>query len=153
MKEYAGVWIDRNNAIIVSVLGEEHSITTVKSNLDETAQVPREPQDADYSCYNDIADKIVMRGRQEDRLQGYYLSVADSLRDAFGIIILGPDDLKTGLAGVIKNMLGESKIAAVEWADSMDKNLIAARVKTFFCDHEEDNPRPEKPGNTRRNIA
>ena len=134
-KNDAGLWIDRRNAVIVSITDEGEAIERVKSNVERkvrlsggsrTAKTPYGPQ------------QVAVDGKQEDRikrqLREYYQEIIRRIQDANQILILGPGEAKIEIKKEIQKSreLALRKIS-VEPADKMTEKQIAAKVRQFFA--------------------
>ncbi len=134
-KNYAGLWIDRREAIVVSITDEGETITKIESDIERkvrlsggsrTAKTPYGPQ------------QVSVDGKQEQRLKRqlrqYYQVIIRRIKDANKILIFGPGEAKTELKKEIENFkeLALTKIT-VEAADKMTERQIAAKVRQFFC--------------------
>ena len=134
-KNDAGLWIDRRNAVIVSITDEGETIERVKSNVERkvrlsggsrTAKTPYGPQ------------QVAVEGKQEDRikrqLREYYQEIIRRIQDANQILILGPGEAKIEIKKEIQKSreLALRKIS-VEPADKMTEKQIAAKVRQFFA--------------------
>ena len=134
-KNDAGLWIDRRNAVIVSITDEGETIERVKSNVERkvrlsggsrTGKTPYGPQ------------QVAVDGKQEDRikrqLREYYQEIIRRIQDANQILILGPGEAKIEIKKEIQKSreLALSKIS-VEPADKMTEKQIAAKVRQFFA--------------------
>ena len=134
-KNDAGLWIDRRNAVIVSITDEGETIERVKSNVERkvrlsggsrTAKTPYGPQ------------QVAVDGKQEDRikrqLREYYQEIIRRIQDANQILILGPGEAKIEIKKEIQKSreLALRKIS-VEPADKMTEKQIAAKVRQFFA--------------------
>jgi hypothetical protein len=133
-KNYAGLWIDRHKAFIVSITDEVETIKRIDSDIERkvrlsggsrTAKTPYGPQ------------QVSVDGKQEERikrqLRHYYQEIIRRIQDANEILILGPGEAKTGL----KKELEKSKELAlkkitVQPTDKMTEGQIVARVRQFF---------------------
>ena len=133
-KNYAGLWIDRRQAIIVTITDEGENIERVRSDIERkvrlsggsrTGKTPYGPQ------------QVSVDGKQEERikrqLRRYYLEIIRRIRDASKILILGPGEAKAELK---KEMEKSKELAAkkttMESADKMTEKQIAAKVRQFF---------------------
>jgi len=141
MKKYAGIWLDRREAFVVSIstsivsgFGDQEMIERIESDIERRVRLsggsrskktPYGPQD------------ISVDGKQEDRikhqLRRYYKEIVRRIRDADQILIFGPGEAKTELKKEIeKSKQLAGRINKIESADKMTKKQIAAKVRTFF---------------------
>ena len=141
MKKYAGIWLDRREAFVVSIststvsgFGDQEMIERIESDIERRVRLsggsrskktPYGPQD------------ISVDGKQEDRikhqLRRYYKEIVRRISDADQILIFGPGEAKTELKKEIeKSKQLAGRIKKIESADKMTKKQIAAKVRTFF---------------------
>jgi hypothetical protein len=133
-KNYAGLWIDHRQAVIVSITDDAETIKRIDSDIERkvrlsggsrTAKTPYGPQ------------QVSVDGKQEERikrqLRQYYRVILRRIQDANRILIFGPGEAKTELK---KEMEKSRELAAkkitLEAADKMTERQIAARVRQFF---------------------
>ena len=133
-KNYAGLWLDHRQAVIVSITDEGETIKRINSGIERkvrlsggsrTSKTPYGPQ------------QVSVDGKQEERikrqLRQYYRAILRRIQDANKILIFGPGEAKTEFK---KEMEKSGELAAkkitVETADKMTERQIAARVRQFF---------------------
>ena len=133
-KNYAGLWIDHRQAVIVSITDDGETIKRMDSDIERkvrlsggsrTAKTPYGPQ------------QVSVDGKQQERinrqLRQYYQQIIRRIQDAAKILILGPGEAKTELKKEMeKSKELASKKITVEPADKMTERQIAARVRQFF---------------------
>lgn len=133
-KNYAGIWIDHRQAVIVSITDDGETIKRMDSEIERkvrlsggsrSAKTPYGPQ------------QVSVDGKQQERinrqLRQYYQRIIQRIQDATKILILGPGEAKTELK---KEMEKSGELAAkkitVEPADKMTERQVAAKVRQFF---------------------
>ena len=133
-KNYAGLWIDHRQAVIVSITDGVETIKRIDSDIERkvrlsggsrTAKTPYGPQ------------QVSVDGKQQERinrqLRKYYQEIIPRIQDATKILILGPGKAKAELK---KEMEKSKELVAkkitVEPADKMTERQIAAKVRQFF---------------------
>ena len=133
-KNYAGLWLDHRQAVIVSITDEGETIKRINSGIERkvrlsggsrTSKTPYGPQ------------QVSVDGKQEERikrqLRQYYRAILRRIQDANKILIFGPGEAKTEFK---KEMEKSGELAAkkitVETADKMTERQIAASVRQFF---------------------
>jgi stalled ribosome rescue protein Dom34 len=133
-KNYAGIWIDHRQAVIVSITDHGETIKRIVSEIERkvrlsggsrTAKTPYGPQ------------QVSVDGKQQERinrqLRQYYQKIIQRIQDATKILILGPGEAKPELK---KEMEKSGELAAkkitVEPADKMTERQVAAKVRQFF---------------------
>lgn len=133
-KNYAGIWIDHRQAVIVSITDEGETIKRMDSDIERkvrlsggsrTAETPYGPQ------------QVSVDGKQQERinrqLRQYYQEIIQRIQDATKILILGPGEAKTELKKELEKS-GElaAKKITIEPADKMTERQVAAKVRQFF---------------------
>jgi hypothetical protein len=134
-KNYAGLWIDRRQAVIVCITDDGETTLRVESDMERkvrlsggsrTGKTPYGPQ------------QVAVDGKQEQRIKRqlgqYYQEIIRRIQDASKILIFGPGEAKAEL----KKQMEKSKELAikkitVEPADKMTERQIAAKVRQFFA--------------------
>ena len=142
MDKYVGVWLDHRKAYIVSLKKSAHeteiqldeAIITIESGVEKhvrlsggarSAKTPYGPQD--------VAVESKMEDRRKHQLHEYYQQIIWHIQNARKILILGPGEAKGELSKEIKKSKAlAAKLVAVETADKMTENQLAAKVRTFF---------------------
>ena len=133
-KNYAGLWLDHRQAIIISITDEGESIKQIESDIERkvrlsggsrTGQTPYGPQQ--------VAVDRKQEARMKRQLRNYYQEIIRRIRDANKILILGPGEAKTEFKKEMeKSRELATKIAIMEPADKMTEKQIAAKVRQFF---------------------
>ena len=67
-----------------------------------------------------------------NHLNVYYKEVIECLKDAHGILVMGPGEARTEFLKQIKSKDMEARILASEKCDTMTDQQIAARVREYF---------------------
>ena len=74
--------------------------------------------------------------RRRHQLHDYYQNVIHAIRDARGILILGPGEAKVEFEKEIKKTKElSSRIIGVETSDKLTENQLREKVKKFFKDY------------------
>ena len=136
MPKYAGVWIDREKAHIVSLGDGDEKIVLLKSGVDKHVRLAGGSRSkTPYGPQDQVSESTSME-RRKHQLRRYFLQVIDHLKDAEEVIVFGPGETKGELVKEIKRFRGKGRstvIAGVEPADKMTERQIAARVRSFFA--------------------
>jgi len=141
MKKYAGIWLDRRKAIVVSLISDPHSADRVQQLVESVeSDIERKVRLSGGSRSRKTPygpQEIAVDGKMEDRLKRqlkvYYQDIIKKIEDADRIYILGPGEAKIELKKEIqKKREFASKQLQVETADKMTDRQITARVREFF---------------------
>jgi len=128
-----GIWIDRKQAKIVSIIKGKTNLKTIKSEIEDFhvkggsgTRLKGGPQDV-------VQDRKYLE-RQKHQLSDFFQRIIPHIYNADEIIISGPAQtgiqLKTELSK--KHPIINEKIVSVEKADSMTDRQIVAWVKDCF---------------------
>jgi hypothetical protein len=121
MKRNVAVWIDHKEAVIAAIAGETETTSRVTSHVQHGGVSGNE------SGAEDQRDR-----RFANHLRTYYDSVISHIKDAGGILLLGPGEAKHELEKRIQDEgLGE-RIVGVETADKLTDHQVAAKARERF---------------------
>ena len=142
MKNYAGIWVDRRKAFIVSMDRSVYSYDSdsapttleIPSGVEErvpktggmrTAHPPWAPQ---YGVPESRSE-----ARQQRQLNAFFGRLIGAIQTADRILIMGPGETKHGLMRAIRKLPAfASRVAGVETCDKMTPHQIAAKIRAFF---------------------
>jgi len=128
-----GIWLDKNKALIVTITAETETFETVISNVENFhihggsgTRFKGGPQDV-------VQDSRYLE-REKNQFKVYFDELALKIKDADGIIIFGPAEVKDKLKSELEASYSEinAKVKAVQVADSMTDNQVKAWVRDFF---------------------
>jgi stalled ribosome rescue protein Dom34 len=124
MSRAVGVWIDHRKAVIASITGNSEGLRQISSGMEKRVR------------YSGAAQEDSAEDQRDRRFTGhldkYYDEVIACIRDANSILILGPGEAKTELAGRLENQALRGRIVGVETVDKMTDRQVAARVRQRF---------------------
>jgi DeoR/GlpR family transcriptional regulator of sugar metabolism len=119
-----GIWIDRKQAIIVSVMRDRTVLTKLRSSLRSHGR---------YHGTHDSGGERKYEARHEQELAHYLDAVARHVERGDEVLILGPGETKRALArrmGQIKSLTGVTTKSAA--ADKIsDADLVATIRKRY----------------------
>ena len=123
-----GLWIDHRRAVIVTLDGKDDkgTVEEIISGMEKHVR---------YSGGGDVQDGVA--DNQVDRrfnghLDKYYDRVAEHLKDAAAILILGPGEAKVELQKLLAHQGKGGLVAGVQAADKMTDPQLAALVREHF---------------------
>lgn len=121
MKQDVAVWIDHRQAVIASIAGENETTSRVESGVEHTGAAGGE------SVVEDKRDR-----RFANHLRTYYDAVISHIKDANGILLLGPGEAKHELEKQIRDGGFGDRIVGVETADKLTDHQVAAKARDRF---------------------
>ncbi len=131
----AGVWIDTEKAVIVSLKGKGHTIKIVDSLIESRERIPGEKKMFTRFGVQFSNFETKKENRKNHEIQKYLKKVVDEIKDTDEVVLFGPAEMKTELEKFMLNKSIQSPvIRRVETTDSMTQNQIVAWVKDFYED-------------------
>ena len=118
----AGIWIDHNKAVIVSVAGEDDETKVIHSDAENHGQNRSQ------------ADDINLRVATEHR-NIYYGQVISYIQKAESVFLFGPGEAKGELEKRLAKDNPGDRVVTVETTDKMTDPQIVEKVKKHFLHH------------------
>ena len=141
MKKYVGIWLNRREAIVVS-LTKAHTPFSDKPAMIERIESAVErrvrPSGGSRSRKTPYGPQEISVESKQDahirhQLSAYHEVIISRISDADRILIFGPGQAKIQLKKEIEKSADLAKrIQKIESADKMTHKQIAAKVKKFF---------------------
>ena len=136
MKHEVGLWIDRQQAVIVTLNDGTQSVERVEADFEKRGRYTTDMQPEGASApHIDLAEDKHERHTFE-MINHYYETVASHLKDATAVFIMGPGPAKTDFQKVLEHHKFSGQILGVEAADKLTNAQIAAKVRNFFLAHQ-----------------
>ncbi|MCL5128262.1 MULTISPECIES: hypothetical protein [unclassified Algibacter] len=129
----AGIWLDKERAIIVTLYNGDISVNTLLSNMEyfhvhggSGSRLKGGPQDV-------VHDSKYLE-REKHQLKKYFNDIASEIKDDDVIVLFGPAETKIKfnkeLATYHKDL--SAKVKDVVKTDKMTKRQVKAWVKAFY---------------------
>ncbi|MEO8190474.1 MAG: hypothetical protein ABI682_09030 [Acidobacteriota bacterium] len=117
MNRDVAVWIDHKEAVIAAIAGETETTSRVESKVEHGGGArPEDQRDRRFA----------------NHLRTYYDSVISHIKDATGILVLGPGEAKHEFEKRLREEgLGE-RIVGVETTDKLTDHQVAAKARERF---------------------
>jgi hypothetical protein len=133
MKNNLGVWIDGTKAVIVYLAND--TVTEVLANIDSKTNHLSDKEVGNFlGGGHHNGDEKTYEERKKNQTQAYLNNVMSKIKDADGIYVFGPSEMKTHLRTHIEsNKKLATVLKAVDSADKMTENQIVAAVKKQFA--------------------
>ncbi|MGE3465400.1 MAG: hypothetical protein AB7J13_00585 [Pyrinomonadaceae bacterium] len=132
-RKLAGVWIDSSRAVIATLNGNDQDLSILTSDIEGVERIEGEGRPEGRFGGQFIAHEKAKDARRDDSEARFSLDVAEKVRDADQLLIFGPAHMKDKLASTVRSLPQPvPNIRAVETADSMTDNQVAAYVREFF---------------------
>lgn len=132
-RKLVGVWIDSSKAVISTLEGDSESLTVVTSEIEGVERISGEGRPEGRFGGQFIAPEKSKDARRDNSEAGFSSDVAEKIKNADQLLIFGPAHMKNKLESTIRSLQPPvPNIRAVETADSMTDNQVAAYVREFF---------------------
>ncbi|MBM9511903.1 hypothetical protein [Desulfogranum marinum] len=133
MTQKMGIWIDRREAILVSLQDAKTSIERIESNAESHFRPSGGWKASGTSVAQSISKEKTADERRKQQFHKFYQEVIEKTDKSDNIYIFGPGEAKLELVKEIEKIKDRhERIAAVETCDSLTENQIVAQVKSFF---------------------
>jgi len=132
-KRSTGVWLDKEKAIVVTLVNGEISVNTVLSNIEyfhviggSGTRLKGGPQDV-------VQDSKYLE-REKLQLKTYFKTIASEIKDSDAIVLFGPAEIKDKFNKALNTSYKDLSIIVKDGvtADSMTKRQVKAWVKAFY---------------------
>ena len=130
---YKGVWLDRKQAHIITLINTIETCITIPSGIEHFrvrggsgTRLKGGPQDV-------VQDSKYLE-REKHQLKAYFKVIATEIKQADAIVLLGPANIGEKLNKELKThykAIG-SKVKSVKKTDRMTENQIKAWIRDFF---------------------
>jgi hypothetical protein len=125
MTKRVGLWLDRNKAVIVSMVNNIEARRIITSDM------------ANYVLYSDVipgdgSPEEIRDRRFWNHLNEYYDKIIAHIRDAFEIQIFGPEVAKYELQKRLEEEGLSEHVVSVQDAEKMSDIQIATKVRSRF---------------------
>ena len=133
MKNTFGVWIAGTKAVIVNLAND--SVKEVLANIDSKTNHISDKEVGNFlGAGHHNGNEKTYEERKKHQTQSFLNTVMTEIKNADGIYVFGPSEMKTHLRTHIES---DKKLAtvlkAVDSADKMTENQIVAAVKKQFA--------------------
>jgi hypothetical protein len=141
MEKNVGLWIDHEKAYLIELQNSEE-VRRASLTSDVERRVKHIGGGRAVQPYGgfDAPAEIRASRRRANQIKAWCREVIEAVAGADRIFILGPGEAKKELLTEMDkhNGLGK-KVVAMETADQMTENQVAARVREFFLNEGKDN--------------
>lgn len=131
---YIGLWIDHKQAIIVDMNNNGEMLRRIPSHADSKIRLSGGYGGATPYAPQDVASERRLERRRKLQLHKYYQRVIRNIRQADGIVIMGPGQAKIELVKEMRSSNDLSKkILGVEAANRMTDSQLRARLRNALA--------------------
>ncbi|MFA7231134.1 MAG: hypothetical protein WC071_07670 [Victivallaceae bacterium] len=129
-----GIWIDHQEAVIVSLENRQATVTRINSNADSHYHPSGGCKSSGSLVAQAVSKEKTADNRLKHQLHLFYINVINTVNNDDNIFIFGPGEAKQEFLKEIENKKTVlfSKIVEIETCDRITENQIVAKVKFFY---------------------
>lgn len=128
-----GIWLDKNEAIIVTIENENEHLEKIPSNI-EHFHIGGGSGTKFKGGPQDVVQDSKYLDREKHQLRAYFKDIVSRIKDTDALVLFGPADTNTKFYNELQlnyKSLGK-KTKDVQKADSMTDNQVKAWVRDFY---------------------
>ncbi|WAC02323.1 hypothetical protein N7U66_00775 [Lacinutrix neustonica] len=128
-----GIWLDKDNAKIVTLENEKVTVTTVASNMDHF-HVKGGSGSKGKGGPQDVVQDSTYLDKEKQQLKDYFKNIVSKIKDTEALALFGPAQTNEKFSKELHDNYADlgSKIVGLKKVDSMTDNQVKALVKDFF---------------------
>lgn len=128
-----GVWLDSSRAVVVTIAGNRTDMKTLDSGVETHERIEGEGNQTGRFGTQFIEDEKSKENRIEEMEVRFLERLLKTASSADQLMVFGPAHMKTRFEKLFNERTGpKPNLRAVEAADSMTDNQIAAHVREFY---------------------
>ena len=133
MEKKTGIWLDKEQAIIINLSPGKHHIKYLESNITTRERFPGEGKNFGRFGKQFLSLESKKRNMIKNQSDEYLKNIIDEVKYTDKLVLFGPAEMKTHLEKAIQgNNLVSEKLVGVEPADNMTENQLIAWVKDYY---------------------
>jgi len=132
MSNKAGIWIDREHAILIMLANGGQGIATFI--VGEPKSFPPTTESRAQHAYtpNDFQPEDRIERKEQAARKQMYDAILTTLQGVESLIVLGPGEAKKEFAKHIESKRPQHMLVEIETADKMTEPQLAAKVRQHF---------------------
>ena len=132
-RKLMGVWLDGSKAVLVTIQGDGTKLNTIKSGIDTHERIEGETNQSGRFGNQFVEDRKAKEKRIREMETKFLHRIMKAVSPADQLLVFGPAMMKTRFEKKFNGEHGpKPNLRAVQAADSMTDNQIAAHVREFF---------------------
>ena len=132
MSTDAGVWLDHRKAVVVDLVGAAATTRVIQSHVEKHLERGGDsPLKGDYEARQVPADDKRQRALT-GKLNDYYDTVVEALRDHDRVLVFGPGEAKIELQKRLAKAKFGRQVVSLATEDKLTDPQIVAQVRAHF---------------------
>ena len=133
MEKHTGIWLDKEQAIIINLANGNHTIKYLESNITTRERFPGEGKRFGRFGSQFLSMESKKRNAVKNQSEEYLKNIINEVKNTDKLVVFGPAEMKIQLEkAILGNNLISDKLLAVEPADNMTENQLVAWVKGYY---------------------
>lgn len=132
MSAKAGVWIDREHAIVVLINGNEDELKSFHAGTSEPFPQTAETRERHEYTRNDFVAEDKLEHKQSNARHSMYDAVLRYVGDVDSLYVLGPGEAKKEFQKYVASKRHSKLDVELETSDKMTDPQLAAKVRKHF---------------------
>lgn len=132
-RKLMGVWLDTSKAVLVTLEGSDSNVKTLESGIETQERIEGESNQSGRFGNQFVEDERSKEKRIREMENKFLERVLKAVASSDQLLVFGPAHMKTRFEKIFEEESGpKPNLRAVEPADSMTDNQIAAYVREFY---------------------
>ena len=133
MEKQTGIWLDKEQAVIINLSAGSHTIKYLESNIATRERFPGEGKKFGKFGSQFLSLESKKRNAVKNQSEEYLKNIINEVKNTDKLVVFGPAEMKIQLEkAILGNNLISDKLLAVEPADNMTENQLVAWVKGYY---------------------
>jgi hypothetical protein len=133
MEKRTGIWLDKEQAIIINLSEGKHTIKYLESNITTRERFAGEGKRFGRFGNQFISMESKKRNMVKNQSEEYLKNIISEIKNVDKVVLFGPAEMKIQLEkAILGNNLVSNKLISVEPADNMTENQLVAWVKGYY---------------------
>ncbi|HUF03227.1 MAG TPA: hypothetical protein VMM38_03545 [Aridibacter sp.] len=132
-RKLMGVWLDTSKAVLVTLEGKSSDVKTLESGIETQERIEGETNQTGRFGNQFVEDERAKEKKIREMESKFLERVMGAVASSDQLLVFGPAHMKTRFEKLFEQENGPTpNLRAVEPADSMTDNQIAAHVREFY---------------------
>lgn len=162
MKKRAGVWVDTEKAVVISLIENEHQMNVVhpqpgkrlpkmpkspkafhsiiSSMIEKRLRIPGDTKEFSKSGTHHFSTELKNEHKHKNEKNQYFRNIIQEIKNIDEVVLFGPSTAKKELESqILKDPQLYNHLKAVESTDNMSDNQMVRWVENYFLTHDTSN--------------
>lgn len=133
MEKQTGIWLDKEQAIIINLEAGNHSVKHLESNITTRERFRGEGKRFGKFGKQFLSLESKKRNMVKNQSGEYLKKIISEIESVDKVVLFGPAEMKNQLEkAILSDNRVSDKLISVESADNMTENQLVAWVKNYY---------------------